>query len=118
MNNSNQEYNSCVKKERENMEYPIDKKDLYANRINDNQIAHRRCYEKNPYSFGIYEGFGFRHMNFSKIVMWILVIIVLYFIITEIVRYTTLKPISLNNIKPIGGNTLTDSPEFIKKMFN
>lgn len=51
-----QPYDSCVAEEKQALEYPDNGNSLYSNKIYDDQIARRKCYQRNP--IGITEGFG------------------------------------------------------------
>lgn len=72
-------YDQCVMNEKNNMAYPTDTQSLYADRIYDNQTAHRRCYESTPMKI---EGFGCNFDTWRKIFMIIAIICIAYLIIS------------------------------------
>jgi hypothetical protein len=69
-------YEDCIRNEREQLLYPIDRKSLYNHRIYDNQTANRRCYERDP--FEIIEGFddGFSWDSLLKFVVIVLLVVI------------------------------------------
>lgn len=93
-------FNNCFDRKFNTLEYPNDKKSLYARRVNDRQTAMRRAYEKNP--INIVEGFEdcpIRAMikNIIKIALLVVVIYLIYLIIKSFSR----------EIIEIGVDTLT-----------
>jgi hypothetical protein len=99
-----QNYETCIKQERENLKYPIDNQSLYMHRINDNQTANRRCYEKNPIE--IVEGFGFG-FTWNQIIKFVIVIVALlvvlfrmlakdFFMPKEVVSFGIASPSEIN----------------------
>jgi len=78
--NNCQNFDSCRSKEKETLQYPVDEKSLYADKIYDNQTANKRCYQKNPTN--ILEGFGFGcELSMDKIIkLTIVVLLVIAFV--------------------------------------
>lgn len=85
--NSCKNYEECVNREMNDMEYPIDDPSLYMDRLYDQQTANRRCYEKNP--INIVEGFGmgapFTWDKIFKIIVVILLIIVFISLVKDFI---------------------------------
>lgn len=83
MSNRCGNFDSCMRKEMENMRYPLDKRSLYVNRLYDKQTAARRCYERNP--INIVEGFGQWDASWNNIIKWVVVIllIILFIILAK-----------------------------------
>ncbi|QKF94167.1 hypothetical protein QKU48_gp0709 [Fadolivirus algeromassiliense] len=71
-------FDTCTKKEKENMGYPIDSESLYFNRFQDNQIANQRCYNENPVEF--IEGFGCK-ISWNKVLkLTVVILLVVLFV--------------------------------------
>ena len=94
-------YDSCVNRERENMNYPMDNESLYANRFHDNQTAHSRCYQEHP--IDILEGFGCK-ISWEKILK--LVIVILLIILFVSLAKDFMYP--LKELPQMGGTEFSD----------
>lgn len=72
-------YDNILKRERNNLRYPLDTNSLYANKIYDNQTAYRRAYTLRPIE--IVEGFGYSSDLLSTIIKWLIVLLIIYIIV-------------------------------------
>jgi len=99
-------YDSCSKRERENLGYPVDSESLYMNKIYDNQTANRRCYEKNP--IDIVEGFGFP-LSWEKILKFsIVVLLVILFVVLAKDFFMPKETVSIN--VPVASELKIETP--------
>ncbi|AYV82135.1 MAG: hypothetical protein Homavirus10_4 [Homavirus sp.] len=86
-------YENCSKDERSTLQYPMDNRSLYANRVYDNQTSNRRCYESNP--INIIEGFGFSSNDMIKNILKLAIIILVLYVIYAIIMDFNKKEVKL-----------------------
>ena len=71
------EYEDCVSKERNMLQFPEDNGSLYSQGVYDDQISRRKCYQKRPIS--IIEGFGNNViLKVVAVVLLVLLVVVLF----------------------------------------
>jgi len=78
------------------LQFPLDVKSLYADRIYDNETARRRCYEKSPNLPFIegFDGLGL-NMSFRHLFMWLCVLLLVVLVVMLIMNESNKDYITL-----------------------
>jgi hypothetical protein len=111
-----QNYGNCINNEKKNLKYPIENTSLYSNRIVDNQLANRRCYEKNPIE--IVEGFNTTNGGIVGLLKWIIILVIVYYIVSYAIKYMATEELPPLGIRTSSTGGSSDTPQFIRDLIN